>query len=322
MYPRQNNRGKPVILFVLLALAALVLLIMATISVNKMRDGQPGFLTNLWTSESETQNSDPILDGNPLRVNAPPYVKTILFEGTDSYDGSYRTDVLLLAAFNLRTNKINLISFPRDLWVQIPNYGPQRINVAHEVGGDPMLSDTFAYNFGFRPNHTIRVDFEGFQKVIQALGNITVNVGKPFNEAYDETGEEWLTLEPGLHELGDGEALFYVRARKNSSDFERNRRAQEVLKAMLEQFLRPKVIRERWPRIFKTVSTEVKTDMKVYDFLLYALPLIKYSDKEMVTSFSITPSEAEGFVTDGGAQVLAPNLPAIHDILNRVYWVE
>jgi LCP family protein required for cell wall assembly len=322
MYPKQTNRGKPVFLFVLLALAALTLLVMATISVNKMRDGQAGFLTNLWAPASASQKADPFLDGNPLRVNKPTYVKTILFEGTDDYDGSYRTDVLLLAAFNLRTNKINLISFPRDLWVQIPNYGNQRINVAHETGGDQMVSDTFAFNFGFRPDHTIRVDFKGFQKIIQALGNITVNVGKPFQEAYDETGTEWLTLEPGLHELGDGQALFYVRSRKNSSDFERNRRAQEVLKAMLDQFFRPAVIQKRWPRIFKTVLEEVKTDMKVSDFILYALPLIKYIDKEMITSFTITPNEAQSFVTDGGAQVLSPNLPAIHDILNQVFWVE
>jgi len=322
MYPKQTNRGKPVFLFVLLTLAALLLLVMATISVNKIREGQPGFLTNLWASQSASQKADPILDSSPLRVNKPPYVKTILFEGTDSYDGSYRTDVLLLAAFNLRTNKINLISFPRDLWVQIPNYGPQRINVAHEVGGDQMISDTFAYNFGFRPDHTIRVDFAGFQKIIQALGNITVNVGKPFHEAYDDAGTEWLTLEPGLHELGDGQSLFYVRARKNSSDFERNRRAQEVLKAMLVKFFQPTIIRERWPIIFKTVFEEVKTDMKVTDFILYALPLQKYRDKEMITSFSITSTEAQGFVTDGGAQVLAPDLTAIHNILNQVFWVE
>lgn len=321
MYPKQTNRGKPVFLFVLLGLAALALLVMATISVNKIREGQPGFLTNLWGSETTKQATDPILDGNPLRVNKPAYVKTILFEGTDSYDGSYRTDVLLLAAFNLRTNKINLISFPRDLWVQIPNYGAQRINVAHEVGGDQMVSDLFAFNFGFRPDHTIRVDFAGFQKVIQALGNITVDVTKPFNEAYND-GTEWLTLEPGLHEMGDGQALFYVRARKNSSDFERGRRAQEVLKAMLKQFFQPTIIRERWPLIIKTVFEEVKTDMKISDFILYAFPLQKYRDKEMINSFAITPTEAQGFVTDGGAQVLAPDLGAIHNILNQVFWVE
>ncbi|HSN93786.1 MAG TPA: LCP family protein [Anaerolineaceae bacterium] len=322
MYPKQTNRGKPVFLFVLLGLAALILLVMATVSVNKMRDGQPGFLTNLWASESNGGNTDPILDGNPMRVNKPAYVKTILFEGTDSYDGSYRTDVLLLAAFNLRTNKINLISFPRDLWVQIPNYGAQRINVAHEVGGDQMVSDVFAFNFGFRPDHTIRVDFAGFQKILQALGNLTINVGQPFHEAYDDAGTEWLTLEPGPHELGDGQSLFYVRARKNSSDFERGRRAQEVLRAMLDKFFQPTIIRQRWPLIFKTVIEEVKTDMKVSDFILYALPLGKYRDKEMITSFAITPTEAQGFVTDGGAQVLAPDLAAIHNILNQVFWAE
>lgn len=320
MVPSQKHRAIPVIIFALLALAALIFLLMAAISVNKIREGQPGFLTNLWKAPPAELEADPFLETNPLRIAVPAFVKTILFEGTDSHDGSYRTDVLLLAVFNMRDNKIHLISFPRDLWVQIPGYGPQRINVAHEVGGDEMVSDTFAFNFGFRPDHTIRVDFEGFQKIIQALGNITVNVGKPFNEAYDENGSEWLSLEPGLHELGDGQALFYVRARKNSSDFERNRRAQEVLKAMLQQFFRPKVIRERWPRIFKTVFEEVKTDMKVSDFLLYTVPLIKYRDPELVSSFVISPNEAPGFVTDGGAQVLAPNLPAIHEILKQVFW--
>ncbi|MEA4812492.1 MAG: LCP family protein [Anaerolineaceae bacterium] len=322
MIEQKNRRGKPVLLLVLLFAAALIFLMMAVVSVNKIREGEPGFLANLWAPQGSSTKADPILDANSLRINVPPYVKTILFEGTDSYDGSYRTDVLLLAAFNTRTNKINLFSFPRDLWVQIPGYGEQRINVAHEVGGDQMVSDMLAFNFGFRPDHAIRVDFDGFQQIIQALGNLTVDVKQPFAEAYDDEGIEWLRLEPGLHELGDGQALWYVRGRKNSSDFDRNRRAQEVLKAMLVQFFRPRVVQQRWPRIFKTVFEVVKTDMKPSDFILYAFPLIKYTDPDIITSYQLTPNEARGFVTDGGAQVLAPDLPAIHQILNQVFWVE
>lgn len=135
---------------------------MVGVSLNKIREGQPGFLTNLWITPDKYLD-DPYLSNEATRINVPNHVKTILLLGSDYQpEIGFRTDVMLLMAFNTKTNKVNLISFPRDLWVTIPGLGEQRLNVAFPFGDWQLLSDTFALNFGFRPDHYMMADFEGF----------------------------------------------------------------------------------------------------------------------------------------------------------------
>ncbi len=305
----------------------LVLLIFLTVaaavtglSINLMRNGQPGFVTNLVNIKPNFEN-DPYLRDNPNTLQVPTFVKTILFMGSDYTEGGgYRTDVLLLAAFNTRTGKINLISFPRDLWVNIPGVSYQRINTAHQSGGDQLLGDTFAANFGFRPDHYAMINFNSFRRLITMLDGVDVEVAKRTEDSYGDYEELWRVIEPGTVHMDEGLALWYVRARKNSTDFDRNRRGQEMLKAMIKKAIRPDQIK-KWPELYKFMRQEVLTDMEPSDLFLYAVPLSKYLDKDLITTFQIKPEDAPGFITDGGAQVLQPNIQAIQNTLEFVFWI-
>jgi len=233
----------------------------------------------------------------------------------------YRTDVMLLAAFNTKTNEIHLFSLPRDLWVDIPGYYAQRLNVAHAVGGYQLLGDTLAYNFGFRPDHYAIAEFSAFQYVVDLLGGINVQVTERMEDQCDFTPERWCVVEPGLHEMDSHFALWYVRARLNSSDFDRTRRAQEVARAIAKKITSPANL-VRLPTFIESALDVVETDMTIGDMWLYIMPLNKFLKPDIATGFTLTPNEAVGFITDDGAMVLQPDYGAIQNILREVFWID
>ena len=324
-YTTKSGRKSAVPFALLFGLVLLAVIIVMAVSLNKIRNGQPGFLSNVWQPDPARQAPDPVLQDSPLGLEVPPYVKTILFMGSDfrAELGSLRTDVLTLAAFNTRNGKINLVSFPRDLWVKVPGSYENRINVPYQIGGWGMLSDTFAANFGFRPDHYALLGFDGFENLIIELGNqIEVKVGQPVADECDLSLDPsgWCSVEPGTVTMDSKMALWYVRTRKTSSDFERNKRAQEVIQAIADNALSPSSLK-RMPAFLKAIEDNVETDMRLSDMVLYAFPLKKLLHDDLFTTYRITPEMAVGFTTDQGAQVLQPNIPAIQALLNEVFWV-
>lgn len=119
--------------------------------------------------------------------------------------------------------------------------------------------------------------------------------------------------------MNSDEALWYVRARLNSSDFDRTRRAQEVIQAMAKKALQPSEILNL-DNVIRAIFRTVQTDMGVSDTLLYAFPLKKFSNMNF-TTFRLTSDDAVPGTTYGGASVLFPNFPAIREKLLQFYWV-
>ena len=304
----------------LLVVAALIFVLLAVLSVNEMRKGNPGFLTNLWQAP-ERNVDDPLLADNPDAIPIPNEVKTILLLGSDYRpELGYRTDVMLLVGLNTRTDEVHLISFPRDLWVNVPGLGEERLNTAFPYGDWELLSDTFAANFGFRPDHYAMVDFQGFKHLIDVLDGIVVTVGEHMEDECHMNDSGWCVVEPGEVPMDSDEALWYVRARLNSSDFDRTRRAQEVIQAIAKKAFQPSEILNL-DNFVRAVFQTVKTDMQVSDTILYALPVNKFVNMQFST-FRLTPDDAVPGMTNGGASVLYPNYPAIREKLLQFYWVE
>ena len=301
---------------ILLIVILLVFGVMIGISLNRIREGQPGFLTNLWASREEAIEDPYLTDAN--RINVPRHVKTILLLGSDYQpDIGFRTDVMLLMAFNTKTHKINLISFPRDLWVNIPGLGEQRLNVAFPFGDFQMLSDTLALNFGFRPDHYMMADFEGFKHILDVLGPIDVEVTERMeDECYlEESG--WRVVEAGTVTMEQWDAFWYVRARMYSSDLDRNRRAMEVIKAMGKKALKPSELRNL-PNVIRAVYRTIETDMEIKDYIIYALPISKFFGNDVFNMHRISYNNVTPGVTASGAQVLYPNFEEIKTILREV----
>ena len=261
------------------------------------------------TPTSPFPNTQP---GAPL----PDGVVTILVLGSDARPGGgYRTDVIMLFTINRKTGSVSVVSFPRDLYVDIPGWQTNRINTAMEVGGFNLLAATFQSNFGVRPAYYILTDFNGFKAIIGSLGGINVKVEKSLSDTCDlpwANGRGYCTIDaPATVPMNGNDALWYVRSRHSSSDFDRLRRAQEVIRAIFVKLMTLDAI-SRVPDLYNIYQKNVQTNLGL-DQILPLVPIAQeiIKDPNQVRRFALTPQQAVPFVTPEGAMVLWPNLDSI-----------
>ncbi len=297
----------------------LILAILAAISLNLIRDGKPGLFSKT-TEEPEIQKNYTIDTTGGLTTQED--VVTYMLLGSDYRpESGYRTDVILLVSVNLKESKVNLLSFPRDLWVNIPGFGEQRINTVQPYGGYELLSDTLFVNFGFKPDHYAMVDFEGFKEIVDLLGGIDVKVTQVMEDQCEFNAERWCRVEPGVVPMDSEYALWYVRARYNSSDFDRTRRAQEVTQAIARKVISFQSIANS-SQLIGAFENSIESDVQTKDLWPLLIRFGKLTDEDSVTTYAISPNEATGWITPEGADVLLPNYPAIEQILLKVLWIE
>ena len=188
---------------------------------------------------------------NGLLMSNP---STILVLGTDqgpTRTGPFRSDAMMIVRTDPDENRIALLSIPRDLRVEIPDHGAQKINAAFAFGGPTLAIRTVQNLTGDRLpiNHVIVVDFSMFRDVIDALGGVTVNVPKPLlsnkfecpfsTRARCDRWPGW-RFTRGEQEMGGRRALVYARIRENQldpadNDITRGARQQAVLQAIADE---------------------------------------------------------------------------------------
>lgn len=175
--------------------------------------------------------------GQVDKVEAADHIFNVLLVGQDRRPGEIRarSDTMILITINTRDYTITMTSFLRDLYVQIPGYAPNRLNVPYVFGGFDLLADTMEQNFGVRPDRFVEVDFDGFKAVVDAVGGVDVEVTAL--EAARMNGAFGCNLVAGINHM-DGElALNYARNRsiEPDGDFSRTRRQRKVIAAIIEK---------------------------------------------------------------------------------------
>ncbi len=164
---------------------------------------------------------------------------SILFVGVDDSEtrgqgaeGS-RSDALMLATLNNKTKTIKLLSIPRDSYVYIPYVGyKDKINHAHAYGGTLASIETIEELLDIPVDYYVRMNFNAFIEVVDALGGIEAEVPYAMLEK-DEFDRNTVSLQPGLQTLNGQQALALARTRKQDNDIERGKRQQEILKAII-----------------------------------------------------------------------------------------
>ncbi len=191
--------------------------------------------------------------------------------GTDqAIGGSNRSDVIMLVHTDPRLQKAIVLSFPRDLWVNIPGRGQDKINAAFEGGlehgGAQLVAKTVEQLSGLRINHVLFVDLAGFQGIVQTLGGVTMCI--PANLADPSTGRvqdplTGLDVAPGCQHLDAYQALAYVRTRHLPCDlipdFSRIGRQQQFLRAVLNRILTPSEIAKA-PSLIRPIAHNLVAD--------------------------------------------------------------
>lgn len=242
----------------------------------------------------------------------------ILLLGSDARpdEGGFRTDIIVWVSLNPKDGFVSAVSFPRDLFVFIPGYGENRINVAFPRGGFDLLADTFEVNFGIRPDHYLLVDFNGFKTVINNLGGITVETEKNLSDTCATwiNPNGWCSVGPGPVHMNGEVALWYARSRYSTNDVERTRRAQEVIKAIFKRMMSLDII-VKVPELYNAYTTYVETDIKLSD-VLALLPLASdINQNGDIRSYIIGYDHAYDWMTMQGAQVLVPDYDRIREVM-------
>ena len=182
-----------------------------------------------------------------------------------------RSDALILATLNKKTKTVKTLSIPRDSYVYIPSKGYRdKINHAHAYGGTPATIDTIENLLDIPVDYYVRMNFNAFIDVVNALGGIEIEVPYSFVEL-DEYENPIIKLQKGYQKLNGSEALALARTRKHDSDIERGKRQQEILKAIAQQAAKPSSIL-KYDDVIDAVADNMKTNMtfsEMKSFLSY-----------------------------------------------------
>jgi polyisoprenyl-teichoic acid--peptidoglycan teichoic acid transferase len=180
--------------------------------------------------------------------------------GSDSRDpgneGNGRSDTIMLVHLNAKRTKAYIISFPRDMYVNIPGYGRNKINSAFAFGGAPLAVRTLENLTGVRMDHVVLIDFEGFIRLTQDLHGVTVTNKTAFrSHGFD--------YPKGKITIAGEEALWFVRERHQlpGGDLDRAENQRNVIKAIVQKGLSAKVISD--PATFITFIGNVAKHLTV-----------------------------------------------------------
>jgi len=246
-------------------------------------------------------------------LNRPTEQVNIIVLGSDKRPGAgYRTDVIIWLSLNPAEGTASIISFPRDLFVKIPGHDDNRINVAHAFGFE-TLQNTFWVNFGVWPDHYVLADFSSFIEIVDSLGGIDVDAGRELRDKCDlpQRVNGYCTISEGINHMDGETALWYVRARYTTSDYNRARRSQEVLMGLFRGMLSINAVANA-PNLYEQYRSGVETDMEVYD-IMPLVPLAAELTKEgRLRHYNLGTAHAEPYtIPENGMQVLLPNVEAI-----------
>ncbi|HJW84824.1 MAG TPA: LCP family protein, partial [Anaerolineae bacterium] len=262
----------------------------------------------------------------------------ILLLGVDEREveeGPWRTDTLILLTIDPATRTAGMLSIPRDLWVPIPGYDLEgKINTAHFVGdaqgypgGGPALAmATLQYNFGIPVQHYVRLNFSGFERLIDLVGGIDIYVAQAIDDPqYPDSGfgYEPLHIDAGWQHMDGRLALKYARTRHTEfGDFDRAHRQQQVILAVRDRVIQagmlPTLIGQAGSLV-QTLGDSVKTNLTL-DQLVQLAGLASKIDLQNIQSLVIEPSMTLSYLapTDPPQYVLVPIREEIRRLRDRL----
>jgi polyisoprenyl-teichoic acid--peptidoglycan teichoic acid transferase len=249
-------------------------------------------------------------DESELPRNTSSEPLDVLVLGVDKSTGpegdeTSRSDTMMLVRVTPATGEVELLSVPRDLYVEVEPGEKDKINSAYANGGVEQAKSVMEGITGVTVDNYVIVDFAGFKEVIDVIGGVKVDVG------HGVFPEKWHMGE-GVQRLGGRKALFYARYRGTPrADLDRIDHQQRLLAALRRQAFRWNTV-TKLPGIIKTTNENVDTDLGIWQAVPLGRALILHGRDGDLTS-----SELQGYPTtlDDGTQVLVPEEDANEAIL-------
>ena len=191
---------------------------------------------------------------------------TLLLLGVDSKAGEpARSDTIMLLHFNPQKHTVNQLSIPRDTRVELPGRGYDKINAAMYWGGPSMAVQTVSQFLGIPINHLMVVNFQGFPRLVNAVGGVDMYVPKTISTEAGGKGRI-VTFKQGMHHFDGKYGMLYVRIRMADDDFHRATRQQQFIQALQKKLARPSNI-TKLPEIGRRFMSGTVTDLTTNQLL-------------------------------------------------------
>ncbi len=197
---------------------------------------------------------------------------TIMIMGVDQRtDDVGRSDTLMIATIDPKKNQAALLSLPRDTRVKIKGHGYDKINAAYAYGGHKLTEDTVEDFIGVRVDHYVIINTHSFQRIIDAIGGVDIDVEKRmfYEDPWDDDGGLVIDLQPGMQHMDGKTAVTYVRYRDEEGDIGRIGRQLKFMKAVMDKVASPSII-AHLPSIIREVMGSVETDLSFRQLLEFA----------------------------------------------------
>lgn len=257
-------------------------------------------------------------------------------QGGIGHDGPFLTDTIIMASIKPSTGQVAFVSIPRDLYVPIPGHGKRKINHANAFGeanrqgsGPELTKQVVEEVLDEEISYFVRVDFQAFVDVIDAIDGVRVHVDRSFTDyEYPAPNHEYQTISftKGPQTMDGDTALTFVRSRHGNngegSDFARSKRQQKVILALKEKLLSFSTVVNpaKLKGIYDTVSDNIATDMPFSD-MIAMLKLSKELEADNIISLTLDNSPT-GFLENGtasnGAFILVPSSGSFDEIQDKV----
>ena len=309
------------------------------------------------TSAEPTDEGIPTVDpsavGTPVpSVSIPPWDGTeplnILLIGADEQGGGHNTDTMIVLSIDPATNQVAMFQLPRDT-VDVPvPAGPARrvfgtvyagkinswfVAVRHRPDLYPGTDATRGYNglkailgelYGIDIRYYVEVNFDGFRRIVDALGGVTVNVQVPVvDDRYPAAngGLQRIYIPSGMQHLTGDEALVYARSRHGSTDFDRGARQQRVLLSLRQQTDIGRIL-PHVDELAAALATSVRTDIP-RELLPRLLGLAQGISARDIRSYIFTPHYYQTeFLTSPRGYIIVPRVDRIRAAVRDAFTVD
>ncbi len=327
------NRKKSIalILILLISLSTGWFLVKAAIMARRIiTDNTTGSAPSLLSSILGDVDARQLKGEGDGRINI-----LLLGLGGEGHTAPNLTDTIIVASIDPRKKTIAMLSIPRDLYINIgDNYGYGKINSVYAYGeqdnysggGGAFIKERISELLDLPIHYYARIDFEGFRKMVDTVGGITVDVEKDiYDYAYPNynNGYDPFFITKGMHEMDGEVALRYARSRHTTSDFDRARRQQQVMSALKGKALNINFISNP-AKISKTLDIlgdHLRTDIQLWE-MERMYDLMKDVNTDTIVN-KVLDNSVEGLLvdgrSDGGGYILLPRAGDFSEIRNFVH---
>lgn len=269
------------------------------------------YVLNVGNDTAETKDASKVTAPEPK--NLPDHPINVLILGSDNRgDGSGRSDSMILLRLDFKRQFISQLSFPRDLYVDIPGYGKNKINAAYAYGKTKLSIETVNQLIGEKVTYFFNVDFDAFRKLVNKAGGVYIDVDRYYFNDNSQTRDKYepINIKPGYQRLSGFDALDYVRFRHTDSDFSRIARQQNLLAELKRTNRSVSGINHILDVVHSDVQTNLKKVNRLRSFLDFGLSI----EKDRIGKFAVPVSYTTTLAGAGSVDILdEKKLPAVLD---------